>query len=430
LSSNPSPSNSLLSGKVAMRGEMKSNYWKKTVWLGLAMMLSLTACGSSSPSTPGTPFVLGAVLPLTGVYAGSGHALLVGLEAGVADVNSAGGVLGRQVKLVTRDSASDPSKALLAANDLLSSEHPDVVYPDAVSTLAATIVPVTTTAKILTLSAAQSASFNDPIKYPYHFQMAVSTAQQIPALLAATRLLGGSSAKLGILSSTDAAGVQQAKLLETGSNAAGIPFVGTQFFTSGAADLTVQLAKLRTAGAIVVQCHCPGLTDIATAMKGVQSIGWKEARLVADESVGGGSNLDTDIPADVKSQFAAIVPRADARTGTAPPTSKFVKSVIKLGQVASLLVPANTYDAVVVWKWAADKAGSVNSDKVKATLETMGTIPDSQLPPDLISTLGFNPHYGPTQHGWGSADLTHYWTLIKPSPLIDGTYQGTPFDLP
>jgi branched-chain amino acid transport system substrate-binding protein len=409
---------------------MKSMTRRKTVWLGLVMTISLAACGgtTTSSTSQGKPFVVGAVLPLTGQFAGSGSGLLLGLQAAIAYVNKSGGVLGRQLTLVTRDSASDPSKGLLAANDLIDSAHPDFMIPDAVSTIALVVLPVTTTAKILTLTSGTSAALNSPSKYPYNFQMGVSTAQLVPALIAAARQLGGSSPKLGILSSTDAAGVQQAPLLENAAKAAGIPFVGTQMYSIGSPDLTVQVSKLKAAGATVVQCHCAGATDIATAMKGVQAIGWKDVVVVADLTVGGGSLL-SDIPSDVQSQFRATVPRLTARSGSAAPTSPFVTAVTKLGQVQTLLVPVYTWDIVLAWKWAAQKAGSVNADAVKGALETLANTPDSQLPQELTVNLGFNPRFSPTQHGLGDANLTNYWALIQPSPLIDGTYVGTPLVL-
>ncbi len=68
----------------------------------------------------GTPAVrIGALAPLTRPgWAEAGHHLLAGLELAVHDVNAAGGVGGRPLELVVRDTAADPRKAEAAVDEL------------------------------------------------------------------------------------------------------------------------------------------------------------------------------------------------------------------------------------------------------------------------------------------------------------------------
>ena len=65
----------------------------------------------------GKPFVIGSVLPLTGVYAGLGKNFELSQRVAVAELNEMGGILGRRVELVIRDSAGNPQRSLLAAQD-------------------------------------------------------------------------------------------------------------------------------------------------------------------------------------------------------------------------------------------------------------------------------------------------------------------------
>ena len=58
--------------------------------------------------------------PMTGSNAAFGEQLKRGAEQAVADINAAGGVLGKQLKLEIGDDACDPKQAVAAANDLVS----------------------------------------------------------------------------------------------------------------------------------------------------------------------------------------------------------------------------------------------------------------------------------------------------------------------
>lgn len=69
-----------------------------------------------------TPSVqLGALAPLTKPgWVEAGRSLLAGLSLAVSDVNDAGGISGRPLELIVRDTAADPSKATAAVDELAS----------------------------------------------------------------------------------------------------------------------------------------------------------------------------------------------------------------------------------------------------------------------------------------------------------------------
>ena len=56
--------------------------------------------------------------PMTGQYASFGMQLKTGAEQAVADINAAGGVLGRKLKLEVADDACDPKQARSIAEKL------------------------------------------------------------------------------------------------------------------------------------------------------------------------------------------------------------------------------------------------------------------------------------------------------------------------
>ncbi|MCZ4510953.1 ABC transporter substrate-binding protein [Streptomyces sp. ActVer] len=69
--------------------------------------------------TDGSSVQIGALVPLTRPgWVEAGQHLLAGLELAVREVNDAGGIVGRPLELVVRDTAADPQRAAAAVDDL------------------------------------------------------------------------------------------------------------------------------------------------------------------------------------------------------------------------------------------------------------------------------------------------------------------------
>ncbi|MFF1716484.1 ABC transporter substrate-binding protein [Streptomyces sp. NPDC058268] len=78
-----------------------------------------TGTGAGAKRTDGASVRIGALVPLTRPgWVGAGQHLLAGLELGVREVNDAGGIAGRPVELVVRDTAADPRRAVDAVDEL------------------------------------------------------------------------------------------------------------------------------------------------------------------------------------------------------------------------------------------------------------------------------------------------------------------------
>ena len=68
---------------------------------------------------PGAAVRIGALVPLTRPgWVEAGRHLLAGLELAVRDVNDGGGIAGRPLELVVRDTAADPQRAAAAVDEL------------------------------------------------------------------------------------------------------------------------------------------------------------------------------------------------------------------------------------------------------------------------------------------------------------------------
>jgi len=88
----------------------------------LAAGLSLALAGTASAQD----ITIGVAGPLTGQYATFGQQFKNGAELAVADINAAGGVLGKKLKMVMEDDACDPKQARAVAEKLVGMKVPYV----------------------------------------------------------------------------------------------------------------------------------------------------------------------------------------------------------------------------------------------------------------------------------------------------------------
>src|SRR5215472_1361507 len=99
-----------------------------------AGVLLLAACASSSSGSSGGtssgPITYGVLSCFTGRLASLGQAMLQGSQVAQAVINKAGGVNGRQVKLVTGDTGCDVADGVTAVNQMLTKTVSGVIGPE------------------------------------------------------------------------------------------------------------------------------------------------------------------------------------------------------------------------------------------------------------------------------------------------------------
>lgn len=87
-----------------------------------------TEPGGTAPEAGGEPIRIGVSLPLTGDFSEPGKGIQQGYDVWAADVNEAGGLLGRPVEMIYRDDASDPNKVISDYEQLITVENVDFVF--------------------------------------------------------------------------------------------------------------------------------------------------------------------------------------------------------------------------------------------------------------------------------------------------------------
>ena len=90
---------------------------KMTFYVAAAVLTILSSGVARSPAIA-SDIVIAVAGPITGQYAIFGQQMLRGAEMAVADLNEAGGVLGRKLVLEVGDDACEAKQAVAVANQM------------------------------------------------------------------------------------------------------------------------------------------------------------------------------------------------------------------------------------------------------------------------------------------------------------------------
>jgi branched-chain amino acid transport system substrate-binding protein len=110
---------------------MATTRWRFALVVTLVMamaVVSLSACGAEDDSgddgvMSAEPYRIGAVLSLSGTYAGLGEPEKNTIEMEVERINDAGGVNGRPIEVLIEDDATDAETAVAVTSRLIEQEN-------------------------------------------------------------------------------------------------------------------------------------------------------------------------------------------------------------------------------------------------------------------------------------------------------------------
>jgi len=97
---------------------------------------------------------IGAILPLTGDIAVYGQKMKEGVDLAVKQINSKGGINGKQIKVLYEDDHGDPKTSVSAVQKLITTEKVPVIIGGAISATALPSVPILDKNKVVLFSPA------------------------------------------------------------------------------------------------------------------------------------------------------------------------------------------------------------------------------------------------------------------------------------
>src|SRR5262249_28223602 len=108
-----------------------------------ASAAALTASSFAKPAIAANePIRVGYLPALTGPSSSTGIGINRGIQLEVQEIIAAGGINGRQIELITRDTQSDPTKAVNGAAELSHGQNVSVVFGPVNSGESLAVVPL------------------------------------------------------------------------------------------------------------------------------------------------------------------------------------------------------------------------------------------------------------------------------------------------
>ena len=138
----------------------------------LAAVLAVGACVCfgvvSADAQEKKPIIIGGSLPLTGQFAETGKWIERGMKFWLAEVNAAGGLLGRPVELKIYDDESNANKAVTFAEKAITVDKVDLLFGGYPGTAARAVMPVAEKHKFVYVSmGGHMKSFEQGYKYVF-----------------------------------------------------------------------------------------------------------------------------------------------------------------------------------------------------------------------------------------------------------------------
>lgn len=245
---------------------------KGVVSLGILMLALLVAAMPSYVSATGKPIKIGCILPLSGAYGSAGVDPNKAVQMLVQDYNAKGGIKGRLLELVIKDSQSSSAMAVSQLQALIEDEEIVAVAGPIATIELSSLKPVAKEEKIPVFAVSSSPGSVDLPAAEYAWRCWTSDRVGMEAGFKAMAEKMGIK-RIGVLYQADAFGEGIKKASFEICPKYGIKIVKRESFVHTDTDMTVQLAKLRLAKAQLVVCGGHGATSGYIA-KSCGIIGW------------------------------------------------------------------------------------------------------------------------------------------------------------
>jgi branched-chain amino acid transport system substrate-binding protein len=194
------------------------------------------------------PIMIGYLPALTGPSSSTGIGINRGVQLAVQEINAAGGIDGRQIELIVRDTQSEPTKAVNGAAELIHAHKVSVMLGPVNSGESLAVVPLLARANTPQLHPCWVDTLTDPKKYPMCFRNA-PTNQQIGA--AANRYVVDvlKRKKVAVISDTTGYGTASVNTYVPMLKAKNAEIVYQGNIDAANPDLTPEILRMRSAGA-------------------------------------------------------------------------------------------------------------------------------------------------------------------------------------
>ncbi|SLN74050.1 ABC transporter substrate-binding protein [Oceanibacterium hippocampi] len=351
-----------------------------TAALSFAVILPATAEEDAIP--------IGFIGTLTGFNAVLGEDTLRGVEIAIDEVNAAGGVHGRKLKLIKEDDENDAQKAVTAARKLIDLDDVWAIIGPPHSAYALATSAITRRAQVVQISPISTMDrLTDPVN-PYFFRTWVRD-RDVATVIAS---LAAEYGRIGILYETTPWGDGGKDRIVSALRKINKEPVDTEAFDISTQDLTPQILNFKKADVDAVIVQAQG-ADAAQALRAMKQLAYKPAvighpgltmesfpKLARDDADG---TIVLDGIDSTKSSVVKFNAAYQARQGEQPFN----------------FFPAAGYDSVMIIVQALNRSGADRMKLRDAVESTTGY-------EGVNGKSGATISYGPDDHdGLGAGDM-------------------------
>ncbi len=312
---------------------------------------------------------IGAILSVTGPASNLGAPEARTLEMLVDNINANGGIIGKKVQLIVKDSGSSPEKAVSFAKQLIEEEKVFAIIGPSTSGETMAIKNIAEEGKTILISCAAAEVIVNPLA-KYVFKVAPKDSYAAVKIFQQMKKMNIS--KIGILSSNTGFGKAGKEQLEKLAPEHGIQIMISEVYDKNATDLTAEVTKLKARGvqaivnwsiepaqAIVIKnARQIGMTVPIFQSHGFANIQYAKAAGAAAEGVifPASRIVVADMLPDKNPQKPVIMAYKKAYE------AKYHEDVSTFG--------GHTYDAMMILARAIREGGE-NREKVRYAIENM-----------------------------------------------------------
>jgi branched-chain amino acid transport system substrate-binding protein len=339
------------------------------------LLLTLAATTMLAGAAHSQPIKVGLTGPYTGGSASMGVSMRDGAKLAAAEINKAGGVMGRPLLLVERDEEAKNEVGVQVAQELINKEQV-VATLGFINTGVALAsqrfyqeaeIPVLNNVATGSLITQQFLPPKEKANYIFRF----SANDTIQSAMIVDEAIGrrGFKAPAILADSTNYGQLGRADL-EAALAKKGVKAVAVEKFNIGDTDMTAQLLRAKEANADVVLTYGIG-PELAQIANGMAKLGWKRP-IIGSWTLSMSSFIDT---AGANGDGASM-PETFIQIPNTPKRKAFIEAyqaAYKIDRMPSPVSAAQGYDSVYILAAAIAQAKSTEGPKIRAALENLQT---------------------------------------------------------
>lgn len=339
----------------------------------LLRLIALAGWAACTAAPAAEPIRIGVSGPFTGGSSPMGISMRDGIRVAAAEINAAGGLLGRPLQLVERDDQARNELGAQIARELVGREKVVAGVGIVNTGVALASQHVYQEARIPMITAVATGSIVTrqflPPRHPDNFIFRISASDSIQAAMIVEEAVERRRfRKVAILADSTNYGQLGREDLERALEKKGIRPVSVGKFNIRDVDMTRQLLAAREAGAEALLTYGIG-PELAQIANGAAKLGWA-VPIIGSWPLSMSSFIDSAGP----NGEGARMPQTFIQEANTPKRQAFIAAYQKLSRAERMPSPsaaAQGYDGLLLLAAAIRQAGTTHGSRVREALENL-----------------------------------------------------------